>query len=276
MAANSVEMLSGVGGNGPVAVKGETFLLETPAESYRLACRDDMPAESTIERTASAKEEPVASHGTAPGSAWELRECITSQTTVSGDSDGDVRRENDASAPKRAMGMWQAVLVMTQFSTAGALVVMPFAFGVLGYIAGPLLLALWLGAVGYCSYRMYLEIIVRPNIYTLGDLGQALFGATGRRLLHSGQLSSSILGPASLLVLTVDGVVAAGADSGNEGVLGSCRAFWVLGIWAALVLVLQVVRTIGSGVHQIALPSVALIVLKAVLIAEQAFATADV
>ena len=77
-----------------------------------------------------------------------------------------------------------ASLILATFSTTSSNVMYPSCYGTLGYVLGPLLMVVVQG-LGLLTSLRAIDAALEHNCATFGDLGEALGGAWGRRLLHS-------------------------------------------------------------------------------------------
>ena len=66
---------------------------------------------------------------------------------------------------------WDIVVIHATYSTAGGIVVMPYMFGQLGYVLGPIVLGLWMFLL-YCINAFVCDIVLASGgrCKTLGDV----------------------------------------------------------------------------------------------------------
>lgn len=135
----------------------------------------------------------------------------------------------------KKLSWWGVVATQTTFSTSGALVSIPFAFGQIGYVLGPMLLVGW--AVLCLGVNCWLvDVALDANCRTLPEVGRALAGDGGRRLVHLVQMANLIVFLPVVLNLT------AGALQYVADTPWDCIGYWNILCAGGLFGLLQVLR----------------------------------
>ena len=158
--------------------------------------------------------------------------------------------------PERTLGFWDVVMTQTTFATSGGIVTIPFAFGQLGYILGPLLLLLWI-LLALMVNCLLVDVAMASDrcCLNLGDVGAVLAGWKGRWLFRGMQLLNLVLLLAVVLNL---------AGSALQYIVDSpwnCIGAWECIVAGILVLLLQVIK-VWKAAAWVAYATVLLCVMK--------------
>ena len=166
----------------------------------------------------------------------------------------------------RTLPWYRVALLLSQYSSAGVLVLMPSFFGSFGYIGGPMWLAVWMGCSTYVGFQLTPVLLRHPQVSSYGELGYVLMGRPGRALFLFGQLGDLVLYVAVAITFIREDFVYGLAAAGDANVLQTCGAAWAVGTWATLTLAVQFFRTFKDGVYSIAFVGAALVFIKLLLL----------
>lgn len=176
----------------------------------------------------------------------------------------DIEEPSKATAAglRRVLPWWKVALMLSQYSSAGVLVLMPQFFGAFGYLGGPLWLAVWMICSTYVGLQLTPVVLQHPEITTFGELGFVLLGRIGRALFLFGQLGDLALYVAMALVYMRGNFVYGLAAAGASGVTSSCSTAWIVGIWAVLTIAVQFMRSFQHGTFVAVAFGAALVLIK--------------
>ena len=138
-----------------------------------------------------------------------------------------------------ALSWVDAAVMQASFSTAGAMVTMPYAVGLFGYALAPCLLVAWTAAVLYTNLNLA-EAARRCGARSLGDVGEHMAGPAGRLLATSFQLVNLAL------LLPVELELAGGALAYLVGD-AACLGVWTIACFGAVFLPVQAARTYAAS-----------------------------
>ena len=137
---------------------------------------------------------------------------------------------------------WDIVVIHATYSTAGGIVVMPYMFGQLGYVLGPIVLGLWMFLL-YCINAFVCDIVLASGgrCKTLGDIGAKLAGTHGRLVLRGIQLLNMLLYLPTALETIALSLQYIGNKAFNHE--SGCVGYWKLIVFGLLVVLLQVMKS---------------------------------
>jgi hypothetical protein len=118
---------------------------------------------------------------------------------TSNDDDDDGVEKNETSSDEHneeegQLRFWDIVALQSTFATAGGIVLMPYIFGIYGYIGGPLTLLAY-HILTYGLHTMVCDLVVQSGkrLRTLGEFGDYLAGPLGRGILSFMQIFNIIV-----------------------------------------------------------------------------------
>lgn len=172
----------------------------------------------------------------------------------------------------KQLSYWDAVMILTTFNTSGSVILMPWAYGQLGYIIGPLSHIALMGIVLF--FNLFLIDVAlldstgsSRQCRSLGDVGYRLASTFGRGLFLFLQLANLVL----YLPVALE-TIALSIQYLSGYALGNCVGWWNLICFGILLLLLQFVKHWHHAAW-IAYATVALAALKAFGLLPYAFVT---
>ena len=121
--------------------------------------------------------------------------------------------------------LWEIIAIQASYSSVGGIVVMPFMFGTLGYVLGPIVLALW-GLLVYFVATFVCDVVLSSEgrCQEFSDVGYELAGHWGRRVLQVLQLVNLLFYlPTALYTMAM-----ALKPIFPSTYLGGCDGWWIM------------------------------------------------
>lgn len=135
---------------------------------------------------------------------------------------------------------WDAVMILATFNTSGSIILIPWSYGQLGYIIGPITHVTIVGIVLYFNCFL-IDVALSSSskerrILTLGNVGYALASKFGRRLFTTLQMLNMILYlPVALETIAL-------SFQYLSGYTFNCVGYWNIITFGILLMLLQLVK----------------------------------
>lgn len=182
-------------------------------------------------------------------------------------NDSDVVQNNNNEHGGGHLGYFEAFMLMTSFQTSGSIILIPWSYGRLGFVVGPLVHLVVVGIVLFFNCFMVDVVLGSKNmIKTLAGVGYELGGGAGQRLFLFLQMLNLILYiPVALETIALSLQYL----SGN---LWNCSGYWYL-ITFGILLCLQQAVTEWKEAAWFARLTAAIAAARGFLLLPYAFAT---